>query len=173
MLNAFPAVRSDPFLVVYSDVYWGLESTMYTELLADSTPKLAAGHVADAGAFGRVETVRKGDELWLVRLREKDGAPTPGLVNGGAYLLPESVGVLLAGLPVSIRGEVEFTDALTQYVADGGRIRVCLAEEWSDLGTVERLDAANRPVPTSPNRHDADGAESPAPRRIPRGRARS
>lgn len=173
VLHALGSVRSDPFLVAYSDVYWGPEPTIYPELLADPYPKLAAGQVADASPFGRVEALREGPGLWLIRLREKDGSRTAGLVNAGAYLLPHRVGELLAQLPLSIRGEVELTDALTRYVAEGGRIRVYLAQQWSDLGTLERLTEANRPLPGTPDESGADTAEVPPTRGGPGRRARA
>lgn len=136
-------VRSDPFLVCYADVFIPGEEALLRALLSDDTAKIAAARVPDAGGFGRLLTKEEDGEPYLAGIQEKDGRPTPGLVNAGVYLLPRSLLRLVAGLSPSPRGEYELTDAVREYVAQGDRIRVVTLEEWVDAGTQESLARAH------------------------------
>jgi UDP-N-acetylglucosamine diphosphorylase / glucose-1-phosphate thymidylyltransferase / UDP-N-acetylgalactosamine diphosphorylase / glucosamine-1-phosphate N-acetyltransferase / galactosamine-1-phosphate N-acetyltransferase len=144
---ALDRISSDPFIVAYSDVYWGPNSRIYRDLLVDKTPKLVAARVEDGGGYGRLEIASRPGRIELRAIREKDGFATPALVNGGLYLLPHSVGDMLRGLPVSPRGEIELTDAVTQLTHEGLPVGVLVADTWYDVGTLARWSAANGGVP--------------------------
>ena len=143
---ALARTDSDPFLVVYSDVYWGPEATVYADLVGDRTAKIVGARVADGGSFGRLAVVPGTGGPVLRGIREKDGAATPGLVNAGAYLLPRALEVELDRLALSPRGEAELTDAV---VSLGRRrpVRVVVVPSWVDIGTPDRWAEANG-VPT-------------------------
>jgi bifunctional UDP-N-acetylglucosamine pyrophosphorylase/glucosamine-1-phosphate N-acetyltransferase len=140
---ALDHISSDPFIVAYADVYWGPNSRIYEELLADKSPKLVAAQVEDGGGYGRLEFAARPGRIELRAIREKDGQQTPALVNGGLYLLPRSLGDVLRALPVSPRGEIELTDAVTELAQGGRPVRVLVAETWYDVGTPARWSAAN------------------------------
>lgn len=135
-------VRSDRFLVLYADVYFGRTPTVLRELLASDETTIVAAEVPDAGRFGRLETREEGRGSFLEGIAEKDGRPTPGLVNAGAYLFPGQIWTVLATLPSSPRGEVELTDGVMRLVRDGHRVRVVRAATWSDVGTPADLQRA-------------------------------
>jgi UDP-N-acetylglucosamine diphosphorylase / glucose-1-phosphate thymidylyltransferase / UDP-N-acetylgalactosamine diphosphorylase / glucosamine-1-phosphate N-acetyltransferase / galactosamine-1-phosphate N-acetyltransferase len=141
---ASPYIRSDPFLVCYADTFLPAEGALLASFLSDATPKIAGAQVADGGSYGRLATAGAGDELRLVGLEEKDGRPVPALVNAGLYLLPRSMLELVAGLPRSVRGEYELTDAIRLFVARGGTVRVVPVADWVDAGTEESLARANQ-----------------------------
>ena len=149
-------------LVGYCDVFFGRTPSIWETVLADRRAKIVAAYVPDAGAYGRL--IANGDRPWprLQAIREKDRRPIPGLINGGAYLLPRRVVEILRTVPLSPRGEIELTDAVTAYVAEGGEIRVVPTAVWTDVGTPEQLATANR-LAASPAEHDSHrGDLSPA-----------
>ena len=96
----------------------------------------------------------------LRAIHEKDGDPSPGLVNAGAYLLPRRLIEVLRSVPPSPRGEVELTDAVTKWVVGGEEIRVVPTSQWIDVGTPAHLALATRMArtPSSP-----DGSPEPHP----------
>ena len=131
-------------LVGYCDVFFGRSPSVWTSLLSDREPKIVGASVPDASVYGRLEC-RGGDRgSYLIAIREKDGVRSPGLINAGAYLLPRRVVEILRHVPSSPRGEIELTDAVTRYVAEGGRVRVVPTPAWVDVGTPERLEEASR-----------------------------
>lgn len=136
-------IRSDLFLVCYADVFVPEEASLFRAFLSDDTAKLAGARVPNGGSYGRLQTKEEGGELHLAAIQEKDGQPSPALVNAGLYLLPKSLLGLVARLPRSPRGEYELTDAIREYVTQGGTIRVVPVEEWVDAGTEENLALAN------------------------------
>ena len=140
---ALNRVSSDPFVVAYADVYWGLGSGIYRELLADRGPKIVAAHVEDGGRYGRLELATWPGRVELRAIHEKDGRATPALVNGGLYLLPGALGERLHELLPSIRGEIELTDAVTGLARWGHAIQVLVADTWFDVGTPARWSEAN------------------------------
>jgi NDP-sugar pyrophosphorylase family protein len=140
---ALSRVASDPFIVAYSDVYWGLGSAIYRELLADNGPKIVAARVGDGGGYGRLELATWPGRVELRGIREKDGQATPALVNGGLYLLPRALGERLLTLHPSVRGEIELTDAVAELAHWGYAIQVLIAGTWFDVGTPARWSEAN------------------------------
>jgi UDP-N-acetylglucosamine diphosphorylase / glucose-1-phosphate thymidylyltransferase / UDP-N-acetylgalactosamine diphosphorylase / glucosamine-1-phosphate N-acetyltransferase / galactosamine-1-phosphate N-acetyltransferase len=142
--RAFDRVVSDPFLVVYADVYFGPElRQVYRELLSDGSAKIVAARVENGGAYGRLELSPREGGFQLSGIREKDGKATPAFVNAGLYLLPRQVGLALQSIPVSPRGEIEFTDAV-EDLARRQPVRALITPTWYDVGTPARWTAANR-----------------------------
>lgn len=137
-------VRSAFVLVGYSDVFFGRNPSVWTRLLASPRAKIVGASVPDASRYGRLITDGKPPAVHLLAIQEKDGIPSAGLVNAGAYLLPRRVLELLRSVPVSPRGEIELTDAVTAYVAEGGTVEVVPITEWVDVGTPSHLALADR-----------------------------
>ncbi len=139
---AGPRVETDPFLLCYADVFLPNEPAVLRAMLVDALPKIVAARVSDGGSYGRLVTREDRGELFLVGLEEKDGRRTPALVNAGIYLLPRSILPRVATLARSPRGEYELTDAIREFVATGGALRVVAVSDWVDAGTVESLARA-------------------------------
>ena len=153
-------IRSSAVLVGYCDVFFGRKPSVWATLLADQRAKIVGAVVPDAGAYGRL--VSDGDVPWprLLAIHEKDGNPSPGLVNAGAYLLPRRVVEILRTVPLSARGEVELTDGVTAYLAQGGEVRIVPTSEWVDVGTPEHLEYATRMAGPPPGPGGVDGSSS-------------
>jgi NDP-sugar pyrophosphorylase family protein len=76
----------------------------------------------------------------LNRVVEKpEGLTPPQLANIGGYLFPKSVFDLT--LPLSLRGEYEITDAVSQLAVKGG-FQVVEAKYWLPIGTIEQWEGA-------------------------------
>ena len=144
LLSTRERLRACWVLVGYCDVFFGPDPSIWRTLLEDRTAKIVAARVPDAGAYGRLIT--KDDPPWprLLAIHEKDRKPVPGLINAGAYLLPRKVVEILRTVPLSPRGEIELTDAVTSYASGGGDVRVVMTPVWTDVGTPEQLETANR-----------------------------
>ena len=140
---AGPRVETDPFLLCYADVFLPNEPAVLRAMLADASPKITAAQVPDGGSYGRLLTREDRGELFLAGLQEKDGRRTPALVNAGIYLLPKSILPRVATIARSTRGEYEFTDAIREFVATGGKLRVVAVSDWVDAGTAESLARAD------------------------------
>jgi UDP-N-acetylglucosamine diphosphorylase / glucose-1-phosphate thymidylyltransferase / UDP-N-acetylgalactosamine diphosphorylase / glucosamine-1-phosphate N-acetyltransferase / galactosamine-1-phosphate N-acetyltransferase len=137
-------IRSSSILVGYCDVFFGRSPSVWKTLLANRRAKIVGASVPNASRYGRLITDGEPPNVRLVAIHEKDGIPLAGLVNAGAYLLPQRVVELLRSVPLSPRGEIELTDGVSAYVAEGGTVDVVPVTEWVDVGTPSHLEIANR-----------------------------
>lgn len=144
LLVAAGHLRAEYILVGYCDVFFGRNPAIWAELLSDRRSKIVGVRIENAGAYGRLEEGADGAWPRLVAIHEKDGRSTPGLINGGAYLLPRRIFDILPSVPLSSRGEIELTDAVTALVAGGGEVRIVPVRDWVDVGTPENLALAGR-----------------------------
>ena len=96
--------------------------------------------VAEPERFGVAEFDAAGR---LVGFEEKPERPKSDLIPIGVYFLrPDAFGVI-GGLHPSRRGELEITDVLNHYVAEGRLWWREYEGDWSDAGTIHSLmDAA-------------------------------
>jgi bifunctional UDP-N-acetylglucosamine pyrophosphorylase/glucosamine-1-phosphate N-acetyltransferase len=112
--------------------------------LAAEPMGILAHPVDDPASFGILFPRPDGS---LERLVEKpQGLQPPQLANIGAYLFPRSVFDLT--LPLTIRGEYEITDAVSQLAAKHD-FRVVKADYWLPIGTVAAWEASQT-ADTSP-----------------------
>ncbi|GGR94468.1 sugar phosphate nucleotidyltransferase [Deinococcus sedimenti] len=96
--------------------------------------------VTNPQAFG-VAVVRAGR---LLRLVEKPRTPESNLAACGVFTFKPVLIDVLEDLPHSTRGEIEFPQALTQLLTQGGQVRaVEFKGFWSDAGSPEDLLSAN------------------------------
>lgn len=137
-------LRADWTLVGYCDVFFGRSPAIWSTLLSDRTAKIVGAEVPDASTYGRLISDEGHPWPHLVAIHEKDGNPSPGLINAGAYLLPRRVREILRSVPLSPRGEIELTDAVSGFVAEGGEMRIVPVATWTDVGTLAQLDVATR-----------------------------
>ena len=96
--------------------------------------------VSDPGRFG-VATVKNGK---IVKIVEKPKKPESDLAVTGIYLYDEQVFDVIPKLKPSGRGELEITDVNNHYVETGEMTFSTLDGWWTDAGTFESLDLANR-----------------------------
>lgn len=141
---ALGSVRSDPFLVIYGDVFVPSMVDVLLKIAVSPEPKIVGARVNDASEFGRIISVSREGGVYLDRIIEKDGRHVPGLANAGVYLLPRAIGVRLGRASLSERGEIELTEAVESEVRSGSTFRVVEIDEWVDVGNPERLDHAEQ-----------------------------
>ncbi|MFD7052737.1 glucose-1-phosphate thymidylyltransferase RfbA [Streptomyces mirabilis] len=102
------------------------------------------GHqVAEPQHFGVAEIDTKGQ---LVSIEEKPEHPRSNLAIPGLYFFDSTVADIARGLRPSPRGELEITDVLRAYLAEGRADLVWLGRgvTWLDAGTHESLLDAGR-----------------------------
>ncbi|MBZ6209344.1 glucose-1-phosphate thymidylyltransferase RfbA [Streptomyces olivaceus] len=102
------------------------------------------GHqVAEPQHFGVAEIDAKGR---LVSIEEKPERPRSNLAIPGLYFFDDTVTDIARGLRPSGRGELEITDVLRAYLAEGRADLVWLGRgvTWLDAGTHESLLDAGR-----------------------------
>ncbi|MCR8577395.1 glucose-1-phosphate thymidylyltransferase RfbA [Streptomyces sp. Isolate_219] len=102
------------------------------------------GHqVAEPWRFGVVETDAKGNPL---SIEEKPEHPRSNLAIPGLYFFDDNVTDIAGGLRPSARGELEITDVLRAYLAEGRAdlVRLGRGVTWLDTGTHESLLDAGR-----------------------------
>jgi UDP-N-acetylglucosamine diphosphorylase / glucose-1-phosphate thymidylyltransferase / UDP-N-acetylgalactosamine diphosphorylase / glucosamine-1-phosphate N-acetyltransferase / galactosamine-1-phosphate N-acetyltransferase len=136
------AIHSDSIVVCYGDVFLTNETELLRRLLQDSRPKIAAAWVSNGGDLGRLLTADRGGRQVLEGLQEKDGRPTPALVNAGLYLLPRRIFDIADRLPLSPRGEWELTDAVLYFAHHEGEIEVVEVSPWVDIANHDNLARA-------------------------------
>ncbi|GAA0415984.1 sugar nucleotidyltransferase [Streptomyces luteireticuli] len=102
------------------------------------------GHrVTEPRRFGVAETDAKGD---LVSIEEKPEHPRSDLAIPGLYFFDDTVTGIARDLRPSARGELEITDVLRVYLAEGRADLVRLGKDitWLDAGTPDSLLDAGR-----------------------------
>jgi mannose-1-phosphate guanylyltransferase len=120
------------FLALNGDVLTDLDLGALRRLHEERGARATLGlyRVEDSSAFGLVSSDREGAVL---EFAEKTGAPAPGAINAGAYVLERSVLELIpAGRQVSIEREV------FPRLCGEGLYALALDGYWMDVGTPER-----------------------------------
>jgi NDP-sugar pyrophosphorylase family protein len=154
LMTALPLVDTPFVMVVYADVYLGDSPGFWRELLRNRRPKIVGAVVPNAGTFGRLFTTNGHGTVHLESIREKDGMDDAGLVNAGVYFLTEPVTRAVPLLTPSPRGELELTDAISQYTMKGGIVEVPTTDYWQDIGTLQSLKRANEQIESQPSTWD-------------------
>ncbi|HVO31782.1 MAG TPA: sugar phosphate nucleotidyltransferase [bacterium] len=104
--------------------------------------RLFLKEVPDPGRYG-VATVKDGK---IVKIVEKPKNPESSLAVTGIYMYDPSVFQVIPGLKPSGRGELEITDVNNAYIARGEMTYSMFTGWWTDAGTFDSLDHANRLV---------------------------
>ena len=150
LLLTQPHVSDDAFLLSWGDVL--VSPSFYGELLR----AFAAAPCEVALAVNEVDDPWRGaavyvDADWRVtRLEEKPprGTSTTCWNNAGIFVFRQSIFRYAATLPASPRGEYELPQAIARMVDDGCPVRaVPIHGFWSDVGTPEDLEKAEREYP--------------------------
>ncbi|MEM1532916.1 MAG: sugar phosphate nucleotidyltransferase [Desulfurococcaceae archaeon] len=124
--------RDSEVIIAYSDVFT-TDSTIYRKLLESPGNVIVGAKHCEPHKYG-VLVVGEGGVL--KELIEKPSDPPTNIVNAGFYKLRvRDIYSYLLNLKPSIRGEYEFTDAISMLVRSGGRVSVlALKEDWIDVG---------------------------------------
>jgi glucose-1-phosphate thymidylyltransferase len=162
----------DPIAIVLGDniVHGSLRA--FADAFRDSDAQAGAvlKAVRDPERFGVAELDADGR---IIGFEEKPERPKSDLIPIGVYLFRPSVFAVIDHLEPSARGELEITDLLNHFLADGSLVHAVLDGEWQDAGTIDSLLEANQfvtgfakeiPVDTG---HEV--AEVEAERVMPRG----
>jgi UDP-N-acetylglucosamine diphosphorylase / glucose-1-phosphate thymidylyltransferase / UDP-N-acetylgalactosamine diphosphorylase / glucosamine-1-phosphate N-acetyltransferase / galactosamine-1-phosphate N-acetyltransferase len=137
------AIRSDPFVVIYGDTVFPHLRAVLRDLLTSPTPKIVGARVEDASRYGLLQVGDQPGATTLRSVREKIKGAGPGLVNAGLYLLPGDIMEVLAGQPVSSRGELELPSAVEVLARSEVGVVIVTTDEWLDVGTPDSVAAAN------------------------------
>ncbi len=147
----------DDFLLLYSDIYLPPDSIGRIESLSDSFDHVVAVTPVDRPwEFGVVEL----SSGLLRRIVEKPrrGEEPSNLIVAGAFYLSQTILDHLMDVPLSPRGEIELTDALTLAASRGERVGVVTISPWVDAGRPRDFLLAQRYL-----MNDMIGGERPLP----------
>ena len=84
------------------------------------------------------------DEQKIVEIEEKPGSPKTNFAVIGYYMYDQKVFQFIKQQKASDRGEFEITDVNNEYIKRGEMQYDILEGEWTDAGTFESLQFANR-----------------------------
>ena len=115
------------------DVYTRLEECLKYDFVA------VAGRVEDPENFGVYELERS----IPVGINEKPDEPESNLVNAGCFILDAAIFDKLEKTERSERGEIELTDALSEYMRDN-HFEMVVDEEWRPCSYPWQLLDANK-----------------------------
>lgn len=140
VLAAREFIADQPTLLYLGDNLFQDSLRPLTGTLNGAEAVIGVQRVPNPQAYG-VAVVQGGR---LVRLVEKPREPESDLAVCGVFAFQPGVLDVVADLPPSVRGEIEFPQALTQLVQSGGTVRaVELPGFWRDAGSPADLLAAN------------------------------
>ncbi|WP_305788010.1 glucose-1-phosphate thymidylyltransferase RfbA [Symbioplanes lichenis] len=135
----------DCALILGDNLFHGAKlPTLLRRTAAELRGCVLFGHqVAEPERFGVAEIDAKGR---LVSIEEKPERPRSNLAIPGLYFFDDTVTDIARGLRPSPRGELEITDVLRAYLAEGRADLVWLGRgvTWLDAGTHESLLDAGR-----------------------------
>ncbi len=107
-----------------------------------SGAKLLLKEVKDPRRFGVAE-IKKGKIVGIV---EKPKKPKSNLIVTGIYMYDPSIFGIIKKLKPSGRGELEITDVNNEYIKRGKITFETMRGWWTDAGTIETLELANKLV---------------------------
>ena len=134
------------------DFIYNKDDSSEVQRLLENTPEGACGLLAarvpreSVGKYGVIEQDEAGNYIRIVDQPTPESAPSD-LINISKYVLTKEVIDKAAGLPPAHNGEYQLPDAINDFVAEGGTVRVVPAQgEYLDGGSVEGWLHANNVV---------------------------
>ncbi len=134
------------------DFIWNEDGSSEVARLIAATPEGACGLLAarvpqnEVGKYGVIEQDKEGNYVRIVDQPSPDKAPS-NLINISKYVLTKEVIDAAANLPPAHNGEYQLPDAVNNFVAQGGQVKVVAAQgEYLDGGSVEGWLHANNVV---------------------------
>jgi len=131
---------SDEVLIVYSDVFTTVN--VLAQLVETSGNAIVVAEVDNPRDYG----VIVGENNYFKAVLEKPENPPSRLVNAGIYKLRVRDILENSDIPLSPRGELEFTDVLNNMSRRGVSIRILSLprESWIDIGKPWHVLEANK-----------------------------
>ncbi len=132
-------------LILGDNLFWGYLDFLRDALRAGPGATIYAYPVKDASPYGVVELDARGKPLGI---EEKPAKPRSKLAIPGLYVVDASAVGIAKTMKPSPRGELEITDVLCTYLAEGTlRVKqLGRGMAWLDVGTSERLLSASELV---------------------------
>ena len=127
----------EPFLLIHGDNLWSLNDV---KLLQEATDWGILGQKVENPSKYGVLIVKDG---LLERIEEKPQEFVGDLIYSGALKLTPEVFTILEKLEPSPRGEIELTDALSEYAKNNKVFVLTIQDYWLDLGCVEDVEKLN------------------------------
>lgn len=147
-------VSSDESAVVLmgDDFIWNKDGSSEVARLIAATPDGACGLLAaevshdDVSKYGVIEQDDTGNYQRIIDQPKPEDAPS-NLINISKYVLTKEVIDAAANLPPAHNGEYQLPDAVNDFVARGGQVKVVAAQgQYLDGGSVEGWLHANNVV---------------------------
>jgi glucose-1-phosphate thymidylyltransferase len=144
---AGPALGGDDFCMFLGDNLIGTKIRNAADAFRAS-PELSAllmlKEVPNPSSFGVAEVNAAGE---VVGLAEKPANPRSNLALVGIYFFRPNIFSAIERIRPSARGELEITDAISELLASGGRVRFeRVSSWWLDTGKKDDLLLANDTV---------------------------
>jgi glucose-1-phosphate thymidylyltransferase len=144
---ASPELGADDFCMFLGDNLIGTKIREAAEVFRSSSDLSALvmlKEVSNPSSFGIAEVNGAGE---VVRLVEKPAKPRSNLALVGIYFFRNDVFGAIERIRPSARGELEITDAISELIAGGGKVRFeHVSSWWLDTGKKDDLLLANDTV---------------------------
>lgn len=134
--------RDEPVVVILGDNVFSADITPFVDAFARQGrgARVLLQEVADPTRFG--VPVFEGDRI--TRIEEKPVEPKSNYCVTGVYMYYPDVFDVVRSLRPSGRGELEITDVNNHYIREGTLAWDIMTGWWTDAGTFESLQTANR-----------------------------
>ncbi len=125
----------DKVVVVLADNVFG-DATVPDSAFTDKYAYIFVKENSNPSLFGVVEIDSEGN---AISIEEKPESPKSNLVLTGMYVYPNDVFRRIRQLKESLRGELELTDIIKEYMQEGLLKVVRVDGFWSDVGSFDSL----------------------------------
>ncbi|MGA3020742.1 MAG: sugar phosphate nucleotidyltransferase [Candidatus Micrarchaeales archaeon] len=147
--TAKTAVKGERILVMPADTIYNMKPDEVNEVRqklrkfeSSGNALLFVKRVKDPKRFGVVEIDGKGG---VVNIEEKPENPKSNFILAGMYAFDETVFKKISEIGLSVRGELEITDAINRYIQQDGRVDCYkIKGGFIDTGTFEDLFRATK-----------------------------
>lgn len=134
------------------DFIWNTDDTSEVARLIQATPEGACALLAaqvprdEVSRYGVIDQDSEGNYIRIIDQPSPEDAPS-NLINISKYVLTKEVIDAAASLPPAHNGEYQLPDAVNNFVAQGGQVKVVTAQgTYLDGGSVEGWLHANNVV---------------------------
>lgn len=148
----FIAEGESAVVLMGDDFIWNEDGSSEIRRLIEATPEGSCGLLAaqiapsEVSKYGVVEQDEQGNYIRIVDQPAPEEAPS-NLINISKYVLTKEVIDAAAGLSPAHNGEYQLPDAVNNFVAAGGQVKVVPAQgQYLDGGTTEGWLHANNVV---------------------------
>lgn len=134
VMKAKDFVSGDNFVVLGGDNLWSADDLK--EIAKDDDLNYISGiKVSNPSKYG----VLVGEEGMLKEIKEKPKEDFGNLVNTGLYKFTPEIFDALDSVKLSLRGELELTDAISMLASEGKVRIIKIKDFWKDLGSLDDI----------------------------------